>query len=541
VRRHIPGTLARIPAQASMDALVAVLSDPDGFLRFKAVAAIGALRRRHPELTFAPAAVETLIHRETARYFTYLSLRANIRDADSLIVRALTDKLARTLDRIYNQLGLLYPWKDIAAARRTIESGDAHARASAVEYLDTLLAGPLRKRVMPILEDMPEVDRIRHANSVMKTRPRDLEDTLAQLLHDEDPVVAASAIDLVAQLNLEALADDLEYLIEKGPSNHLVLDAANWALALRSARRGPNARDASAAPLPVVEIADRLRSIRLFEFVSIDELFRIAATARQTRYERGRDLARQGTHAHEVFFLVEGSVRLSGGGSPDATVAAPAALAFEDMLVDRPLRRTMTADGAVISVALSGSDFLTMLSDNIAMAQGLFQMLLADRAELAVERHAASPALPLLPSDLTLNHFDKALLLRQNPLLGGASVTQLLELAVVTREVTLSGGAPLASGDEPPAAYHLLGCEVQLEDGSGPPITVGPGRTVYLMETLAGIAPRNRAVVTRGGTALRIDQDELFDVLSDHLDLLQGVFSGVLNAIELETAKGESS
>ena len=33
----------------------------------------------------------------------------------------------------------------------------------------------------------------------------------------------------------------------------------------------------------------------------------------------------------------------------------------------------------------------------------------------------------------------------------------------------------------------------------------------------------------RDGHALRLDHDELFDVLSDHIDLLQGVFSGVLS------------
>src|SRR5690606_22352020 len=37
VRRHIPTTLAQIPSQASADALVAALEDPDGFLRFKAI------------------------------------------------------------------------------------------------------------------------------------------------------------------------------------------------------------------------------------------------------------------------------------------------------------------------------------------------------------------------------------------------------------------------------------------------------------------------------------------------------------------------
>ena len=36
--------------------------------------------------------------------------------------------------------------------------------------------------------------------------------------------------------------------------------------------------------------------------------------------------------------------------------------------------------------------------------------------------------------------------------------------------------------------------------------------------------------MTDDGQALRLDHDELFDVLADHIDLLQGLFSGLLEA-----------
>ena len=40
--------------------------------------------------------------------------------------------------------------------------------------------------------------------------------------------------------------------------------------------------------------------------------------------------------------------------------------------------------------------------------------------------------------------------------------------------------------------------------------------------------------MTREGQAVRLDHDELFDVLADHIDLLQGLFSGLLQANEAE-------
>ena len=71
---------------------------------------------------------------------------------------------------------------------------------------------------MPILDETPLAEKVRHANLVLKSRPRDLEDTLAQLVHDEDPVIAASAIHFAGQRGLWSLADDLEYVLAHRPA-----------------------------------------------------------------------------------------------------------------------------------------------------------------------------------------------------------------------------------------------------------------------------------------------------------------------------------
>ena len=57
----------------------------------------------------------------------------------------------------------------------------------------------LRKRIMPVLEDLPLEEKVRRGNVLLKTRPRDLEETLLQLINDDDQVIAAAAIELVRQ------------------------------------------------------------------------------------------------------------------------------------------------------------------------------------------------------------------------------------------------------------------------------------------------------------------------------------------------------
>jgi len=537
VRRHIPETIARIPSQRAMNVLLAALGDRDGFLRYKVIAALERLRRDHPGLAFDRAPAEALLLTETRRYYEYLTLRHNLISRDavaaaSLLVRALGDKLERTLDRIFRLLGLVYSIGDIAAVRRALAGRDARTRAGALEYMDHLLSGQVRRRVMPILEDQTPEEKVRHAHAVMGSRPRDVEDTLVHLIHDEDPVVAASAIHFAESRGGGALRVDLEYIVQhRHTADRHVFEAAWWALA--GGRAGERRWDEWRHALPVVELASRLRAIPLFDFVSVDELFRIAGAARQVRHEQGREIYREGVRPGRVEFLLDGSVSIGAAGGA-RRIDAPAALAFEEVLEDTPLAHAIRADGPVTGLGVTQHELLTMLSDNIELAQGLFRMLL-DRASvrhwLVVHRPPPGPAggaagrtgAPLTP-------IDKALLLGAHPLFARALVHQLLGLASIAREVPLAAGAALVRETDDPAVIHVLDGEVRLESDSGEPIVAGRGCTIGLVETLAGVPLGRRAQVTRAGAALRLGHEELFDLLEDNIDLLQAIFSGLSRA-----------
>lgn len=534
IRRHIPATLALMPTQASMDVLVASLADSDGFLRYKAIAAIERLRRDHAQIAFPRAVIEKLVVQETSRYYNYLTLQHNLSRHDpsrrgSLLDRALDDKLSRTLDRIYRLLGLLYNMDDVAAARYTIEQGETRRRAAAVEYLDNLLGGVVRKRVLPILEDTPIAEKARYANLVLKSRPRDLEDTLAQLVYEDDPVVAAAAIHFVAHERIWALSEDLQYVLEhRSPEDRSVVEAASWALAVRA--------NASAPPsfvtesLPAVELADRVRNIPIFEFVSVDELFRIAELGQDARHPAGQELFRSGASIEDVEFLIEGTVRSTAANDETREHHAPDVLGLHEALQGTPIEGTMLAVEPVVCFRIRAADFMTMISDNVLLAQGLFRMLLAPRdGERPASSYAATTHAAALGSRATpLQPVDKALLLRQHPLLARATATQLMALVAAAREVPLSPGHALFAADEPAALYLLLDGAVRLESDAAVSTSASGGTTLGVAETLAGAPFGWRATVTQSGRALRLDREELFVVLTDHIDLMQGLFSGVL-------------
>ena len=64
---------------------------------------------------------------------------------------------------------------------------------------------------------------------------------------------------------------------------------------------------------------------------------------------------------------------------------------------------------------------------------------------------------------------------------------------------------------------------------AGTPLTAGAGDTIGVYETLSGAETTGwRAHVTRDVVALRIDREALFDLLAEHIGLLQAMFSAVL-------------
>jgi HEAT repeat protein/CRP-like cAMP-binding protein len=530
VRRHLPATLARIPSQRTMDVLVDALSDRDGFLRYKAITAIEALHQSNPELVVRRDPIETLAMAESLRYFNALTLHANFVHgdfgSDTLLVRALQEKQTRSRERVFRLLGLIYSTGDMRAAWRAIERGTPAEHASAAEYLDNLLSGALRKRIVLMADDMPIDERVRRTNLLFRTRRRTPEDTLAQLIHDDDQVIAACAIHLSAERGITSLTDDIEYaLAHREPRDWYVFEAASWALA-GSRMSADDRRARWNEPLPTVELAKRLRGVPVFDYVSVDELFRFAGTARQVRYDRGRTVYDAGLVPNALQFLIDGEVRADNG----VRVVAPGPLAFEELLAGRPVGSAMSAVDVAVTLLLTQDEFLTLAFDNLDVAHGLFRMVLSTRGGVdmnGVTRAVMPDVSPERVAD-GLQPMERALLLEGSPLTAGATSAQVMRLAMIAREVPLTAGTVVVRETDDPAIYLVVSGALRVDAPGVQPVTARTGDAVGLFETLTDARFEARVTVAEPGVALRIDDRDLFDLLAADVELLQGMFRALL-------------
>ena len=535
VRRHIPGTLAHIVSQKSVEVLVAALEDRDGFLRFKAIAALERLRRTDSPLTFAREPLEAATLQDGRRYFNYLSLHDNLFSSDrlgrtTLLAKTLEQKMDRTKDRIYRLLALLYPWKDIAAAQWTLRYGDTRSRASASEYLDNILTGQLRRRIMPILEDLPVPEKVRRGNVLLKTRRRDVEETLLQLINDDDQVVSACAIDVIRQQQMWTLGDDVEHVLaHRDVKDWYVFEAASWALAER--RMPPERRrELWLEPLPAAEIAARLRGLPLFGSISVDELFRIAGASHQVRHQSGTILLQEGSVPETIHFLLDGRVTATARDAAPYTIDAPATLGFVQALQGVAMRKTIRTVDTTVTLTMTAEELRTLLADNTDLVRGLFATL-AERVGPETWRDIQSIG---MADELEgrasggLQPVEKVLALQRVPVFARIAPDEMSALVRIARTVIMTAGQPLFAESAPAALWLILSGEASLADarGSGP-VAVGAGNMIGSLGMLSGRSLGKSADVLRSGVALRIDRDELFDLLGERPELLRQLFEGM--------------
>lgn len=534
VRRHIPATLAQIPSQKSVDVLSAALAEPDGFLRYKVVAALERLRREDGALTFPREPIERLALAEGRHYFNYLSLRYNLfakkaLPADSLLARALDQKIDRTRDRIFRLLGLIYPWKDISAARWTLENGEVRLRASALEYLDNILTGQIRKQIMPAIEDMPLEEKVRRGNVLLKTRPRDVEETLLHLINDDDQVIAAAAIDVARQQKIWTLGDDIEHVLaHRDPRDWYVFEAASWALA---ERRMPaeRRRELWHEPLPAAELADRLRHLPLFASLSVDELFRVTGAGRQVRHESGSVLLQEGAVPENIHLLIDGVVTASGRESDTRRLDAPMALGFVDALAGTAMRQTLRTADAAVTLVLTTEELRTLLSENTDLVVGLFETLASrgPAAEAPVHPTAAAAELEALAAG-GLPPVGKVLALQRVPFFSRVSAEEMRMLADITQVVRMKAGTSLFGESTPPAVWLVLTGEARVESATGAAaVPARGGDVIGSMTSLAGHPLGRSATVVREGLALRLDREDLLALTGERPELLRQLFAGL--------------
>jgi hypothetical protein len=126
---------------------------------------------------------------------------------ESLLYFALTDSMERIKERVVWLLALLYPAKDMRRAWAGLTSTDRNQRAYAVEFLDNLLVGNMKKYAFALYSDDRSEERLRRAADLADAGSMDAQAALAALLNQDDVWLKVSAIWEVGRRGLASFRD----------------------------------------------------------------------------------------------------------------------------------------------------------------------------------------------------------------------------------------------------------------------------------------------------------------------------------------------
>ncbi|HEU4404813.1 MAG TPA: Npt1/Npt2 family nucleotide transporter [Polyangiaceae bacterium] len=171
-RWQLPRAVAEFDSDRAAALLLARLpAEPDGMVRYRIIRALESMARRHPALALDRGPLERAARENVARAYRCLDRRltlergaaadpARATPGHGLLVRALLDKEAEAVDRLFRLLDLTHPREGFAQIYRGVRSGRANARADGIELLHNVLRPPLRGAVVGLVDDAPEAQRL---------------------------------------------------------------------------------------------------------------------------------------------------------------------------------------------------------------------------------------------------------------------------------------------------------------------------------------------------------------------------------------------
>ncbi|MEH6747613.1 MAG: hypothetical protein V7670_12325 [Maribacter arcticus] len=188
VIRFIPMAMQSFYSKEAVHQLLGILTDNDLTVRLEVVRALSAIRSTHPQLKFNRYKVVSVIFDECKLHHqTLSSMHTQIiisyrnrtkskkeigdaeRDARTSLLELLERRLDSGLERIFKLLGLRYQQKDVAIAYEGLLSHKQEAQHNAIEFLDNLLTGELKRKLLPIIEESAldisseeELQKIKH-------------------------------------------------------------------------------------------------------------------------------------------------------------------------------------------------------------------------------------------------------------------------------------------------------------------------------------------------------------------------------------------
>jgi hypothetical protein len=243
IRKQIPKVLARLPSSESASALAESLIQDDPGMRFNVLKALNKLRSRDPGLVPPSSDVGDMLDVELLGYYRSFQILGAIDPnagtaisglsspgSQPVLTRALCERMAYELERIFRLLALLYPPRDVHNAYLGLTMGTSQRQANAQEVLEHLLQPDLYRRLVNALDsEIPLREKVNFASRLCGSRVNSRNEALRILLHSEDGWLSTCALYAVGEELITELNDEVSRVPHA--ADPLLDETWQWAVA----------------------------------------------------------------------------------------------------------------------------------------------------------------------------------------------------------------------------------------------------------------------------------------------------------------------
>lgn len=196
VRKQIPGIFYHRPNETSMKHLEDMIETDNPELRYHVIKTLNKIHRRHPDLEPNPDRIHSCLRSESNNYFNLLAIKAIQPKArpNNILLRALSEKMDQTLERMFRLLGLIYDQKDLYSSYLALKSNSSNKRSSAVEFIDNILKPTDHKFMFPIVDDISEEKKMETGYELFNIEKLRYDQALIKLFDGNDRWLKICAI-----------------------------------------------------------------------------------------------------------------------------------------------------------------------------------------------------------------------------------------------------------------------------------------------------------------------------------------------------------
>jgi ATP:ADP antiporter, AAA family len=311
-----------------------------------------------------------------------------------IVKMALEREVQNDVDHIYMLLAMLYDTRSIQLVKENIESGTSEGVTYAIELLDVFLSDQLKQRVIPILDDVSNIEKVKRLELFYPRIPLDEKMVLKFLINrDFTQSNRWTKACVLHQIGVERIEDfTLDLIAQLFNPDQLIRETAAWALLQidqelyhsNSIRLGNDIKKSLDAailgrgvqtPILIYDKVLFLQRIELFEGIAGVTLSYVADMSSNVFMKKGDVLVINETLSNEFLLVYTGHIQHAELGHPVINFIPGQFLGEQLIDIKKGYTNTLIAEEETVLLKFNKDEFYELISDQVKLADKILEYI----------------------------------------------------------------------------------------------------------------------------------------------------------------------